>query len=344
MLFTAIAVMSPWVYAAVQIHNYDNLMALSFLPFAMSVLAAAERPGTSVAVLLGAVLAATLYTYPEMSVFVGFGLALAVACRATRDRLWMAWGKTCLLAGALAAILLIPGRADLAWFISNQLHAATGAAGTRAGEGTFPYLLDFAKWPTAFWGFQTGPSTSRSRSPPAMLIAAALWILSVVGIVGLLRRRRWDVVLLGLGLSAGAVLMVARQHYDYGAYKLLLFGNWAMAAAVTAGAEAMAARVAASGAGRAVRLTAAAAGVRDRDRVLRQFRPARTRLSPAPRSTDGRAVSGAHRGRGIDRIRTGPGLCRQRRRERLGRVLPPPIMRFACSITGATWRSPTSSP
>ena len=56
------------------------------------------------------------------------------------------------------------------------------------------------------------------------------------------------------------MLLVARQHYDYGAYKLLLFGNWAMAAAVTAGAEAIAARVAASGAGRAVRLTAAATG------------------------------------------------------------------------------------
>ena len=53
-LFTATAVMSPWVYSAVQIHNYDNLLALSFLPFAMSVVAAAERPGTSVTVLLGA--------------------------------------------------------------------------------------------------------------------------------------------------------------------------------------------------------------------------------------------------------------------------------------------------
>ena len=92
------------------------------------------------------------------------------------------------------------------------------------------------------------------------VIVAALWILSVVGIVDLLRRRRWDIVLLGLGLSAGAVLLVARQHYDYGAYKLLLFANWAMAAAVTVGAEAVAARVAASGAGRAVRLTVAAAG------------------------------------------------------------------------------------
>ncbi len=262
-LLSAIAIMSPWVYAAVQIHNYDNLMALSFLPVGMSVLAAAERPGTSVAVLIGAVLAAALYAYPEMSVFVGFGLALAVGCRATRDRLWMAWAKTCLLAGLLSAVLLLPGRADLAWFISNQLHVATGAAGARAGEGNFPYLLDFAKWPIAFWGFQTGPSTT-SQIPLAIatrdLIAGALWILSVMGITALLRRRRWDVVLLGLGLSAAAVIMVARQHYDYGAYKLLLFGNWAMAAVVTAGAEALAARVAAPGAGRVVRVTAATAG------------------------------------------------------------------------------------
>ena len=260
-LFTAIAVMSPWVYSAVQIHNYDNLLALSFLPFAMSVVAAAERPGTPVAVLLGAIVAATLYTYPEMSPFVGFGLVLAVACRATRDRLWLAWGKTCLLAGGLAAFLLIPGRADLARFISIQLDLATRAAGTRPGEGIFPYLLDFANWPTAFWGFgfQSEPSTTLAIAT-RYVISAALWILAVVGIVSLLRRRRWDVVLLGLGLSAGAVVLVAWQHYDYGAYKLLLLGNWVMAAAVTAGAAAIAARVAASGAGRAVRLTTAATG------------------------------------------------------------------------------------
>ena len=55
--------------------------------------------------------------------------------------------------------------------------------------------------------------------------------------------------------------MVARLHYGYGAYKLLLFGNWALAAAVTAGAETVTARVAASGAGRAVRLTIATVGV-----------------------------------------------------------------------------------
>ena len=89
-----------------------------------------------------------------MSPFVGFGLALAVACRATRDRLSIAWGKTCLVGGMLSAILLIPGRADLAWFISNQFHAATAPAGARAGEGAFPYLLIFSKWPSAFWGFQ----------------------------------------------------------------------------------------------------------------------------------------------------------------------------------------------
>ena len=93
-----------------------------------------------------------------------------------------------------------------------------------------------------------------------------------------------------------------------------------------------------------MRLTAAAAGVADRDRVLRQFRPARARLSPAPRSTDGRAVSGAHRGRGIDRIRTGPGLRRQRRRERLGRVLPPPSCDSPARVPGLHGAAPRQAP
>ena len=167
-LFTAIAVMSPWVYAAVQIHNYDNLMALSFLPVAMSVLAAAERPGTSVAVLLGAVLAATLYTYPEMSVFVGFGLALAVACRATQDRLWMAWGKTCLLAGALAALLLIPGRADLAWFISSQLQLGDRRRGHPRRRGHFSVSARLREVADRLLGLSDRTEHARSRSPPAI--------------------------------------------------------------------------------------------------------------------------------------------------------------------------------
>ena len=281
-LFTAIAVMSPWVYSAVQIHNYDNLLALSFLPFAMSVVAAAERPGTSVTVLLGAVVAATVYSYPEMSPFVGFGLVLAVACRATRDRLWLAWGRTCVLAGGLAAFLLIPGRANLARFISIQLDLATRAAGTRPGEGIFPYLLDFANWPTAFWGFgfQSEPSTTLAIAT-RYVISAALWILAVVGIVSLLRRRRWDVVLLGLGLSAGAVVLVASA-------ALRLWGLQAPALGKLGdGRRGDRWRGGHRGArrcerGRTRRAPRPSHGGRpDRDRVLRQFRPAPTRLSPA---------------------------------------------------------------
>ena len=164
--------------------------------------------------------------------------------------------------GALAAFLVIPGRADLARFFSIQL-GWRPAPRVPALQKAFFRICSTSR---------TGPPPSGvlvSRARPARrcaianryVIAAALWILAVVGIVSLVRRRRWDVVLLGLGLSAGAVLLVASQHYAYGAYKLLLLGNWVMAAAVTAGAEAIAARVAASGAGRAVRLAIATVGV-----------------------------------------------------------------------------------
>ena len=263
-LLTATAVISPWVHTAVLIHNYDNLLALSFLPFAMSVVAAAERPGTSVAVLLGAVSGRDPLHLPgnepvrRLRPRAGGG----VPCDAGPPVAGVGQDLSAVWCARRAPV--IPGRADIVWFFWLQLRGATGAAGTRSAEGIFPYLLDFAKWPTAFWGLQTGPGGLHQTAlafAARYVIAASLWILSVVGIVSLLRRRRWDVVLLGLGLSAGAVLMVAQQHYAYGAYKLLLLGNWALAAAVTAGAAAIAARVAASGAGRAVRFAIATVGV-----------------------------------------------------------------------------------
>ena len=158
----------------------------------------------------------------------------------------------------------------------------------------------------------------------------------------LLRRRRWDIVLLGLGFSGGAALLVAVQHYDYGVYKLLLLGNWAMASAVTAGAEAIAAHLAANTAGRAVRLTATATGAVIAIAFFGSFalreRAFHQSLDP-PTVAPFRALTEAE---GL--IASEPVLVSvDNDITNAWAVYFSVVMRFACSNTEATWRSPMSS-
>ena len=73
---------------------------------------------------LGAFLAAAVYTYPEMTAFVGLGTALSLARRASADPSPWPWVVSTSAAVVLAALLLLPAWRDLAWFISNQVAAA----------------------------------------------------------------------------------------------------------------------------------------------------------------------------------------------------------------------------
>ena len=104
-------------------------------------------------------------------------------------------GSDLLLAGALGASAG-SGRAEVASFMSGEVQNATAAAGSRAAESAFPYLLDFAKWPIAFWGFQTRTSgTQQHRARVSHPVCHRRLTLDPLfrRHRELLRRRRWDV-------------------------------------------------------------------------------------------------------------------------------------------------------
>lgn len=254
----ALAVSSRWVYGAIQVHNYDNLIAISFLPLAMAVIRRIAGPDWRSSVTLGAILAAAIYGYPELAAFVAIGAALAVLVRAFHDGRWLAWVGWGAGAAGLAFVLLLPGLSDLRWFISSQIRGATVAVGARPGEGSFAALVSSHDWFSTFWGYEPLSATSRfakfatAWTLSGHLLAAALWILTGFGIVRFLRRRQWDAVALCGLLMVGEVLMVARQHYSYGAYKFLLLQCWLMAAFVTAGAQTIADWITADGKSRHV--------------------------------------------------------------------------------------------
>lgn len=245
--FCLLAATSRWVYGAVEIHNYDNLLAISFLPFALGLLSGATAPNRRTAIALGLTAAANVYAYPELAAIVFFGLGLAMLTRAVEDGRWPAWIGCGVIILVLAVVLVLPARADLAWFVSNQIAAASAPITSRPGEGSFPEIMNLRDWTAVFWGF--GPAAASGGLRAAWSVGrhglgAVLWLLALVGVVRLISRRQWDIVALAATLSAGAFYMVVQQHYSYGAYKLLLVACWAPAACAVSGALALSERVA----------------------------------------------------------------------------------------------------
>jgi hypothetical protein len=151
----ALAVASRWVLGAIQMHNYDNLLALSFLPMTMGLVSGLQIVDGRAAIALGALLAAAVYSYPEMAAVVGLGTALSSTRRAWADPPARRFIVPASAAVAVAALLLLPAWRDLAWFVSSQIGAATALPGARAGEGSGTELLSFRNWGAAVWGLES---------------------------------------------------------------------------------------------------------------------------------------------------------------------------------------------
>ncbi|MEQ1908811.1 MAG: hypothetical protein ABMA15_08305 [Vicinamibacterales bacterium] len=240
-----LAVTSRWVYGAVEIHNYDNLLAISFLPFALGIVTGTPAPSRRGDIVLGVTAAASIYAYPEMASVVFFGLALAMLTRAVADGHWVAWIGSGVTIVGLAVVLVLPARGDLSWFISNQIAAASAPVTSRPGEGSFAEVMNLRDWTAAFWGYGPAAAPGGLRAAWGIgrhALGAVLWLLAIIGAARLVARRHWEVVALASALTGAALFMVVHEHYSYGAYKLLLVACWAPALCVVCGAQAVAER------------------------------------------------------------------------------------------------------
>ena len=249
-VFCALAVASPWVVGAIHMHNYDNLMAISFLPIVMGILGTLPRPDWRGLVSLGGVLAAAVYIYPEMAAFVLLGGALGVARRMWAGAEKGAWIGLAVGGGVVATLAVLPAASDLQWFVSSQLTNATASvAGARPGEGGFSELLKVHEWGATVWGLRSSASELGAGAGSKFLrhaLGLMLWALACAGLVQALVDRRWDIAAIAIVMIAGALVMAVRQQYSYGAYKFLLLGWWSLVWLIVTGAQGMVARPTAS--------------------------------------------------------------------------------------------------
>ena len=234
-------VFSGWLLSLLSTNNYDNALAISFLPGFAGISHIVKPQYKCWAFILAGLVIALIYCYPEMSPFVLGGGCLFFIQRIVSDgRDLKPWLILVLLTGLLLVIGIAPLH-DLIFFFVQQAKAGLGS-GVRPGGNAFPGLLEPSTLLMCFWGFHPGGS---SFSPKIIglwfflcsLLSFILSIMAVLGIYDLFKRREWGFAATLIVLFAGSLYMIVGQEYSYGAYKLILLNWWAIAFAVILGVD-----------------------------------------------------------------------------------------------------------
>jgi hypothetical protein len=233
---TLLASCAGWIANLVWANNFDNAIALVYMPALAAALRAGDAGGWRWPIARGALAAGVVYSYPELAPVVAAGavlIALPITWREWRG--WRAWPRETTKRTVLVAVLLLsPGAFTIAIYLAWQIAFAT--APDRPGQGMFPGLLVLHFQPAAFWGLG-GEHLLRPFRIARNLVGAGLSLLAIAGLVALAKRREWGLVAVVMLLSLGVTYLLFVERYAYGAYKLLVLGWWGVAVALVAGAE-----------------------------------------------------------------------------------------------------------
>jgi hypothetical protein len=226
-VFVVIAAASGWLVDILTANNFDNAVALPFVPALVGLARLAPRPRVGLVAMVGMLGAGVLYAYPEMA-FLVLGLAVLAALQeAVRERSAPVW----LLASlGLAVVLLGPYLGDFLPFFTSQLASSGTTVGERPGEGLFHELLARDQLLWAAWGLAGPVRTLGGLANLArLLLGLTLTCSAVVGVWLLVKRREIATVASLVLLAIGYGTLLMRYAYPYGAYKILTTG-WPLVA------------------------------------------------------------------------------------------------------------------
>jgi hypothetical protein len=212
--------------------NFDQLLLLPLLPLiAALALRAAGSKLWSASILIGILGAAALFAYVELA-FLGILVAMSFVIPPDAS-LRMAIGRAilvCCIAALVIAVLTWPGFDALLHMLTSQFALASGAV--RPGEGYFAGLTSPLRLPGAVSALGGEfPRTPWSGVP--WIVGAALCAVTLAG--AWRERRRWSVVLAFAVVALAFVHFAYRQHYSYGAYKIISVNIWFLGFLTVAG-------------------------------------------------------------------------------------------------------------
>jgi hypothetical protein len=212
--------------------NFDQLLLLPLLPLVATLaLRAVGSKLWSAGILIGILGAAALYAYVELA-FLGILVAMSFAIppdanfRAAIGRAVL----VCCIAASLMIVLTWPGFDALLRMLTSQYALTSGAI--RPGEGYFAGLTSPLRLPGAVSALGGEfPRTPWSGVP--WIIGAALCAATLAG--AWRERRRWSVLLAFALIALAFVHFAYREHYSYGAYKIVSVNTWMLGFLTIAG-------------------------------------------------------------------------------------------------------------
>lgn len=232
---TLLSTLAGWITNLVGWNNFDNSQALAYLPACAGIVQLMNPRARRWWVLLGGLLAGSLYTYPELFAFIFGGTGLMVLARGRRERrAWPDWLRGIGIGVGTAVLVLLPAGTQLIAYGTFQFRASQDPA--KPGNGAFRNLFESNYQPEAFWGLGAEHPVAgiiwRQKIAGFLLSATAL-----VGLFVLARNRQEGLSATAILLVAGAIYLIAYQKYTYGAYKLIVLNWWCLIAAAVTGAE-----------------------------------------------------------------------------------------------------------
>jgi hypothetical protein len=236
-----IAICFPWIPQILWANNFDQLLSLAFPVIVVGLAKDFDLRRWPLWVFASLTIAAFCYVYPEMTPpFFAVGFAVLL-WRIISSRGSHAFPKAFFPAGvmvALAVLLILPFAGDLFPFIKGQFSSVLSNKGVRPGEGMFTDLLQPYNWPKTFFGWLFENTRFQKITASATWITGvAMLVLFGFGVAQSLRKRFAGVLLFIGILLTGAMEMILRERYGYGAYKFITFALGGLTLLITFGLQ-----------------------------------------------------------------------------------------------------------
>ncbi|MGC8603953.1 MAG: hypothetical protein ACP5VS_09720, partial [Desulfomonilaceae bacterium] len=238
LVYASATVLSAWMLNLLKANNYDNVMAISCLPAIAGIQAYLSHDDFGQPVLLALLAAAQLYIYPEMTPLVLGFTVVFVFQKIYADKLGLKkWGLFLCAATIMFLVFSLPTLTfSFKFFIQQFRTASVTLESSRPGQNMFSYLLAYQNWIANMWGlFVPLDFGFGIESITLNMVGLLFSALAVIGMFNRVRQGDWTITFFVLTIWFGALFMILKENYDYGAYKILNMGWWASSFTVFAG-------------------------------------------------------------------------------------------------------------